>query len=85
MFTPAASAAGSLSRIDAQARPGLPGDVEQGEHEHERADDDHVAVVRRVADGHRGSPDGLEARQVDQGGAPGEAVTAVREVDGGEQ
>ena len=24
MFTPAASAAGSLSRIDAQARPGLP-------------------------------------------------------------
>ena len=53
MFTPAASAAGSLSRIAAHARPGLRRDVDQRDEEHQRGDDHDVAVVRRVALGDR--------------------------------
>ena len=82
MFTPAASAAGSLSRIDAHARPGFVGDVDEREQEHERGDDDDVPVEGGVADRHRGPADGRVARRERVGdGRALESVAAVREVD----
>ena len=52
--------------------------------EHERADDDRVAVVGRVALRDAGPPDGLQPREVGGRGAAGEAGAAVREVDRGQ-
>ena len=48
MLTPAASAAGSLSRIAAHARPGFR-HLPQREQEHDRRDNHRVAEVRSVA------------------------------------
>ncbi len=81
MLTPAASAAGSLSRIAAQARPGLAAHVEQRDEEHQRGDDHDVAVVGGVALGDARPAHGLEPGEVGRARAPGEAAAAVREVD----
>ncbi len=56
-------------------------EVHGDQQEHERADDDRVAVVGGVAARDAGSADGLQARQVDRRRVAGEAVAAVREVD----
>ena len=48
MLTPAAKAAASLWRIEAQARPGLLTRWASGEPEHDHRDDQHVAVVAEV-------------------------------------
>ncbi len=50
MLTPAASAAGSLSRIDAQARPGLPATCSSASRNRIGAHDHRVAVERDVSD-----------------------------------
>ena len=82
VLMPAASAAGSLCRIAAQARPGLVFDVGQDQHEHENRDDDRVAEVGRVA-GRDARP--ADRRDVDQAAVvTGEAVAAVREVHRGQ-
>ena len=56
-------------------------DVEQGDDEEDRGDDDDVAVVGGVAHRHLRPPDVREPRQVRARRMAGEAAAAVREVD----
>ena len=82
VLMPAASAAGSLCRIAAQARPGLVFVCARTSSEHQDRDDDRVAEVGRVAGRDAGPAD---RRDVDQAAVvAGEAVAAVREVQRGQ-
>ena len=79
VLIPPASAADSLWRIAAQARPGRAADVDQHEQEHQHRDDHRVAEERGVG---RGDARPADRRDVDRGAVvAGEAVAAVGEVD----
>ena len=82
MLTPAASAAGSLSRIAAQARPGLVATCDEREPEHERARRSRRSGSRRCRRWRSSGLRTLRARsRRHRPRAAGEPAPAVRELD----